>query len=125
MSLNFNDLLSKAFFDWPDEVDLNPLLMGGNGRYSIKGLGQMSDAISERYICTSEEIMLRNLHDAIYEVLHGVAAYTTRVKMSELRAEAIRIRFERRLRNAMEMSELGYSPEDIERARQYFSENQA
>lgn len=68
--------------------------------------------------------MLRNLHDAIYEVLHGVAAYTTRIKISELRPEAIRIRFERRLQNGLEMPEIGYSPEDIELVKKYFYENE-
>ena len=72
---------------------------------------------------TPEEVIMRNLHDAIYEVLHGVAAYTTRVKMSELRPEAIRIRFERRLQKGMEMPEIGYSSEDIELVKKYFSEN--
>ena len=67
---------------------------------------------------------MRNLHDAIYEVLHGVAAYTTRIKMSELRPEAIRIRFERHLQKGIEMPEIGYSPEDIELVKKYFSTNE-
>ncbi|WP_157221517.1 hypothetical protein [Herbaspirillum sp. YR522] len=124
MTLKFNDLLVKAFLDWPQEIDLNPLVKGGDERYSIKGLGQMSDAISKGYIGTSEEVMLRNLHDAIYEVLHGVAAYTTRIKISELRPEAIRIRFERRLQNALKMPELGYLSEDIKLVKRYFSTNE-
>lgn len=126
MTFNFSDLLAKALLDWPDEIDLSPLMRSGNDpmRYSIQGLGQMSDSITERYIGTSEEVMLRNLHEAIYEVLHGAAAYTTRIRMSELRSEAIRSKFEKRLQNAMQIPELDYNPEDIQLIQKYFERNQ-
>jgi hypothetical protein len=125
MPLNFDSLLAKACLDYPEEIDLNFLLQPGENanRYTIKGLGLVCDDIADRYIGTPDEIIFRNLHSAIYSVLHGVGAFVTGVKLSTLRPEAIRIRFEKHLRHAMNMPDLGYSLADIELAKKYFDIN--
>lgn len=127
MTLNFNDLLNRAFLDWPSKINLSDLVKSGSEstRYSIKGLYEISEDVAARYIGTPEEVILRNLHDAIYEVLHGVSAYVTRIEMSELRREAIRSRFEARLHDGIKIPELNCSPEDIQLIKDYFSENAA
>lgn len=124
MLLNFRDLLAKAYLDLPEEVDLSSLVQRSGNRYSVKGLYDLSDDAASQYIGTPEEVILRNLHDAIYAVLHDAAAYITRVRISELRPEAIRLRFERHLHNGIKIPELNYRPEDIELVKKYFHVNE-
>jgi hypothetical protein len=125
MSLRFNDLLVRALLEWPTEIDLRILSRSdpASKRYLIDGLYDISDALEARYIGSAEEMIMRNLHWVIYEVLHEVAANVTRVKTSDLRSDAIRSGFEKNLMDCMKMSELGASPQDIELGKRYFAEN--
>ncbi|NML99361.1 hypothetical protein HHL24_15600 [Paraburkholderia sp. RP-4-7] len=125
MSLKFNDLLAKALAEWPPEIDFKPLLRidPTSKRYSVSGLGEMADEIGDRYIGSTEEIFMRNLHWVIFEVLRDVAANVTRVKTSDLSPDAVRSGFERNLKRCMEMPDLGYPPAAIELGRRYFAEN--
>lgn len=125
MDLNFSILLTRALLDWPKEIDLAALTRSSpdTTRYSIEGLYGMAEKVDERYYDTPEEIILRNMHGAIYEVLHAAGAYVTHVRISDLRSEAIRTSFERHLRECMSRPALEYTAEDIELGGKYFSVN--
>ena len=125
MQYKFDRLLEHALNEWPSVIDLSEILTDGGDltRYQVKGLALTSDEIAEHYIGDAEEIIFRNLHSAIHDVLHGSATFVTRVIMSNLRPGNIRTRFEVRLKSATEILDLGYSFEDIELARRYFAEN--
>lgn len=125
MDLKFEDLLDRALRDWPSEVDLSSLQRSSPEatRYIIEGLYDMTGTIEERYYGAGDEILLRNLHGGIYSVLHDAAAYVTRVRLTDLRPEAIRISFERLLRGCMEGPDPTFPPADIEVGKGYFATN--
>jgi hypothetical protein len=125
MSFKFEDLLSRALAEWPAEIDVHSLRRSKpeSGLYSIRGLYDMADVRESRYIGSPEETIMRNLHTALYEVLHGAAAYVTRIRLSELRPEAVRVRLERRIREYLDAPE-DCRPQDIELGKRYFAENE-
>lgn len=127
MDLKFDALLAQALRDWPSEIDLSKLEKGSpeSLRYTIEGLGERADKIEERYYGAAEEIIFRNLHGGIANVLHTVGAYVTRVRLTDLRPEAIRVKFEMHLRDCMEGPDPTFLPEDIKVGEQYFSVNQS
>ncbi|UVT15736.1 MAG: hypothetical protein H8K04_18355 [Nitrospira sp.] len=126
MDLKFDTLLARALQDWPPEVDLSQLEKGSpeSSRYTIKGLYDKEGEIDERYFGTAEEIIMRNLHSGIYTVLHSIGPYVTHVRLADLRPEAIRVKFEKHLRDCMEGPDPTFPPEDIRLGEQYFSANQ-
>ncbi|MDY7545857.1 hypothetical protein QN360_06730 [Glaciimonas sp. CA11.2] len=125
MELKFNNLLINALSLWPEMVDLSEIVRGDNKSelYSVAGLFPLSEKIITSCTISAEEILLNNLHDALYEVIHGVAIYTTKIRMSDLRCETICMKFERRLNNALHMPDLGYMAEDIQLINEYFIVN--
>jgi hypothetical protein len=125
MSLKFSDLLAKALSEWPTEIRLDPLRTYGpdSAGYTVIGLAEISDAIEAQHIGKADEIIMRNMHCVIYEVVHSVAAYVTRIKMSELRPAAVQEKLDRNVRDCMEMPDLGYPPTAIELGKRYFAEN--
>lgn len=125
MDLKFEILLARALKDWPSEVDLSILEKSGSDetRYTIKGLSDMENTIDERYYGAGDEILLRNLHSAIYTVLHKVAAHVTHVRLADLRLEAVRVSFEKFLRGCMEGPDPTFPPADIQVGEQYFAAN--
>lgn len=127
MDLKFDALLARALQDWPPEVDLSQLekCSPESSRYTIKGLYDKTDEIEERYFGTADEIILRNLHGGIYNVLHSIGAYVTRVRLADLRPETIRSKFEKHLRDCMEGPDPTFPPEDIRVGEQYFAANQS
>lgn len=52
IQLTFESLYRQALMDWPEEIDLRTLQYSSSdlSRYTIKGLGTLSDEIEERYI---------------------------------------------------------------------------
>jgi len=127
MDLRFDVLLARALQDWPDEIDLSQIEKSSpeSSLYSIKDLYEKTDEIEERYYGTAEEIILRNLHGGISGVLHSIGPYVIRVRLADLRPEAIRVKFEKHLRDCMEGPDPTFPPEDIKVGEQYFAVNQS
>jgi hypothetical protein len=125
MSLKFSDLLARALLEWPAEIELKSLRMYDYdaSRYTVEGLAEISDEIEANHIGTVDEIIMRNLHYVIYGVIYAAAAYTTRIRVSELRPLEIQNGLERKMKRCMEDSRLGYTLKDIELAKRYFAEN--
>ena len=125
MQLKFDDLFKRGREDWPAELDLSVLqqIEADLSRYTVKGLGQISDEISERYINDLDEIIMRNLHDAFFEVIHSSAKNILKLDSASIRPEAVRIIFERRLRSAVASKSLGWLPNEISLVESYFSQN--
>lgn len=126
MQYEFDKLLAKALKDWPTEVHMGEIQTsrGDVGRYTVKGLGIMSDAISEKYIGKAEEVIFRCLHQSIYTALHSVAPFVTSLKTANLRPDGIQKRFENHLKAGMSNTEIGYSEEDVAICKAYFDANQ-
>ncbi|MFM0313726.1 hypothetical protein PQR36_02495 [Paraburkholderia nemoris] len=125
MSLKFGDLLARALQEWPAEIDLKHLVRSSptSTGYTVRGLAEISDAIEAQHIGVVDEIIMRNLHCVIYEVVHAAAAYVIRIKVSELRPETVRQKLDRNVRDCMEMPDLGYPPDAIALGKRYFTEN--
>ncbi len=123
--LNFDYLFKQAISVWPNELDLSRLQSTTPefANYTVKGLGMILDEIEELYIGKENEIIWRDLHCAIYEVLHAVAKFVLEFKVSAIRPESVRFIFERRLKTAASSQDLGWCPEDYEAVESYFSQN--
>ncbi|MEG2468785.1 MAG: hypothetical protein RSB86_15465 [Comamonas sp.] len=125
MNYKFDNLLKIALKDWPVDIDLSEIHYSKNdpSKYTVKGLGIMSDLISEKYIGSPDEVIFRNLHQSIYAVLHAAAPNVWAIKISNIRHASVRNRFEKHLKIGVENSEIGYSREDILLCSKYFHEN--
>lgn len=125
MNYKFENLMKIALKDWPADIDLSEIQYSKNdpSTYTIKGLGIMSDTISEKYIGNPEEVIFRSLHQSIYSVLHAAAPNILTIKTSNIRHASVRSRFEKHLKMGMENSEIGYSKGDILACTKYFHEN--
>ncbi|WP_153138729.1 hypothetical protein [Paraburkholderia agricolaris] len=125
MSLTFGDLFARALLEWPVEIDLGRLVRSApaSTSYTVRGLAEISDAIEARHIGTADEIIMRNLHYAIYRAVRDAAAYIVRIKMSDLRSDPIRYKFEEAIKDCMTNLDCGFLSIDIELGKRYFSEN--
>jgi hypothetical protein len=90
----------------------------------VKGLGKRGDNIAEKYIGDSEEVIMRNIHDAISSVLHGAARYSKRVKLADLRDATVKDKFDRSLKDALVMESLRWEAADKELIQRYFQSRQ-
>lgn len=126
MNYKFENLLKIAIEEWPIGLELAQIQVDSQDptRYLVRGLGPLSDSISERWIGQEDEVIFRNLHQSIMEVLHQLATYVVYQKVGDLRAGNIRSRFESHLKNAMRIEEIGYSLTDIELCAAYFRDNE-
>ena len=121
---DFSTLLNKALDDWPKEINFGPLLhqTPGTSLYSVKGLYRLSDEISKPYLGASDEVLMRNIHDAIYEVLHDAAASCIRINLKQLRAETIQRSFESRLEYCLKQKNAGWTNNDKKLISKYFKD---
>lgn len=118
----FTSLLRKALNDWPKEITFGPLYRSkpSENRYTVKKLFPLCEKIIKPYLGTGDEILMRNLHDAIFVVLHNLAAFSARINLQQLRKEAIQQEFEARLRYCHKQKDAGWTKEDKRRIREYF-----
>jgi hypothetical protein len=125
MQLNFEYLFRRVLTDWPDELDLSVLERATPdlGRYAVKGLGTLSDDIEAKYIGKENEIIWRDLHSAMYEVIHAAAKTVLEIKVHSIRPEAVRLVFEKRLNRSAAATTLNWLPEDYALAEAYFAQN--
>jgi hypothetical protein len=95
----FDALFERAAAEWPDEVFIENIdLRDDKATFTTPHLYDLSELISHRYLKHSEEVIMRNLHDSIYGLLHSAARYCVTVRPRELRRSELREKFERRLR---------------------------
>lgn len=121
--LGFQYFFEKALKDWPEEVVFEKVIYYSEERYSIEGLYDFSDALGNSYIGHPEEMIMGNLHDSLYIVLHKLGEYTTRVFLKDIRPEIVQRKLEVRLKSALDDPELGWSAEAIQLIKDYFSVN--
>lgn len=123
---DFESLFLRALHDWPGEVNFGVLQRHDplDERYTIEGLYFLCDKIAEPYLGSIDEILMRNLHDAIYIVLHSAAPYCSDIKVSQLRKETVQSHFERMLAPASISKKNGWTDYDRELVKIYFKETQ-
>lgn len=121
---DFETLLHKALNEWPKEMSFDLLYQSNSSesRYSVKGLFELCEKITKPYLGTADEILMRNLHDAIYGVLHGLAAFCDRVNLKQLRKEAVQRDFENRLEYCQKQKNAGWTNEDRKLIGEYFKD---
>lgn len=125
MQLDFDNLFKRALAAWPEVLDLSVLEYANPdlSSYSVRGLGRLSDEIEDKYIGTNTEIITRTLEDAIYIVIHDTAKTVLKLELSSIRPEAVRLVFEKRLKEAAAAKDLNWRPEDYALAEAYFAQN--
>lgn len=125
MQLDFESLFQQALTDWPEELDLSILQYAelNLSGYAVKGLGILAEDIEDTYIGTATEAITRTLHYAIHEVIHATAKTVLKLYLPLIRPEAVRLVFERRLKEAATATDLNWRPEDYALAEAYFSQN--
>lgn len=116
----FDSLFVSVASEWPEEVDMAVMTLHQNGMYSVVGLYDISEHVSDLYIGKYDEIIKRSLNDAIYSALHEVAATCISVRPLNLRRDIVRKKFEERLADAMSNPSLGWDEQDIVQAKAYF-----
>lgn len=122
-NLDFYLIYEEALNDWPSEVDLTEIEYSdmSSSRYSVSGLGLLAEEIGENYIGTSKEVLMRNIHDSIFDVIHNVARFCNRLRLRDLRKETVKTIFEDRLKDALNMEDLGWEKVDKDLIRRYFA----
>ena len=120
-SPRFTELFQKALADWPECVDLSLLDYSKTPerRYSVKGLGELEDDISTRYIGMENEILMRNLHYVIFVTLHKLAPECKSLRMCDLREDTVKVRFEEWLRKSLNID--GWAVDDVALVERYFA----
>ncbi|WP_334156623.1 hypothetical protein [Oryzomicrobium sp.] len=99
----FSGWLSQALSEWPQSLDLKICYMQSDGqRYVVEGLGQLADDIGDTFIGREDELIFRNLHWAINVAIHGLAKYTTRICLADLRGEPVQDIFNAKLRSCID-----------------------
>ncbi|WP_374380173.1 hypothetical protein [Dongia sp.] len=118
---NFTKLFQLALADWPEIVDLRLLDYSKTAkrRYSVRGLGELEDNISTRYIGTKIEILMRNLHYVIFVTLHKLAPEIESLHLSDLREVTIKARFEEWLRKSLDVE--GWTADDVALVERYLA----
>lgn len=120
--MQFDKLFKKALKDWPRKVLLKKIHYEGE-YYSVDKLFLHCEKVTKRYLGKPEEVIMRNLHDAIFVTLHSAAKYLLSVEISKLRRETIKNEFERRINLSWVSAEDGWTDEDRALVQQYFKYN--
>ena len=123
--LDFLTLLNRALQDWPEEI----LLVESNGLeqpedykiYSI--VYDISMLIHNKYLGTQEEVLAVNLNFAIYTAMHKTLTFLIKIKPVEVRADAIKKDFDRRLHDAISDTDCGWTDSDKRLAQAYLDSN--
>jgi hypothetical protein len=100
--MNFDKLYARALSEWPKEIKFGQLrhYNVSNQTYSTRDLWLLCEEITERNFNSADEVLINHLHDAIYIILHDLAGHCTNIKMSQVRKESVRSKFETRLISA-------------------------
>ncbi|HVZ42322.1 MAG TPA: hypothetical protein VHA82_00820 [Ramlibacter sp.] len=123
--LKFDALFRAALKDWPEALDLTVIETADTelSRYSIRGLGRQAEDIERRYFGKKDEVIRRELHWALYTVIHAAARNITSLRVTAIRAETVRSTFERRLRTAADAKDGEWEAADFALVNRYFEEN--
>ena len=119
MKPSFESLFRSALKEWPETLDLAELNYQDGGRYSVLGLGRQLEKIEQGYIGNKEEVIWRELHWAIFTVIHSLAKNLLELKLSSVRVEAVQRIFEQRLQSAIAAKDPAWDAEDFALAQAY------
>lgn len=116
---NFSSLFQVAIREWSETVNLAELQHQDGGRYSVVGLGKQLEEIEQRYIRSKEEVIWRELHWAIFTVIHSLARSLLELKPSSIRAEEVQRIFKQRLQKAIASKDSEWNADDFVLAQAY------
>jgi hypothetical protein len=120
---NFSSLFQSAIREWSETVNLAELQHQDGGRYSVLGLGRQLEEIEHRHIGSKEEIIWRELHWAIFTVIHSLAKSLLELKPSSVRVEVVQRIFKQRLQTAIAAKDSGWNAEDFSLAQVYLQDD--
>ncbi len=119
---DFESLFRKALRDWPDKIRFGSLHREypSDETYVVEDLYSLCDKAQQPYLGSTEEVLMRNMHDAIYSVLHDAAAHCSYIQLNQLRKDAVRENFELRLAPDRVSKENGWTSDDSKLVKTYF-----
>lgn len=120
---SFPDLFFRAIADWPGVVDVHQLISYATAPdlYTVSGLWETVEQISDRYRGKPEEVLMVNLHWTFYSTIHSAALFCIEFRPSVLRSHTVKKEFTERLEHAISMPDLGWSAEDISLANTFLN----
>lgn len=117
---DFNSLYSRALKEWPQKIEFGHLRnFDKKNGYIVEGLFETYSEKETLYLGDPEEVLMRNLHDAIYCILYDTATYCSTINLDQLRKETVKSKFESLLDSSYIEN---YSDEDKALVKQYFDQ---
>jgi hypothetical protein len=125
IELNFSLIFEHAISEWPVSIDVEALYYAKDKpqKYSVIGLGEMKDDICEKYLNTEYELLICNMHEAIFVTVRSLAELCTLININHIRKSVVKKKFEEKIRRAIEIPELNANSEDIALVKKYLSLN--
>lgn len=123
---NFDELIKIDFEDWPEkivfgeiELDIHP--SDNRNSYLVSGqLEQIWDDIDEKYSDHESSILISNMHDAIYIVVHGAARFINSLERENIRLPEVKYFFEKKILYALTCKDLDWTEKDLQQVYSYF-----
>lgn len=121
--ISFENLYQRAIRDWPDIIDVSSLTWNKDSYQLSKDAQDIVDSIEEKYIGCTDEILIHGLQITIFILVHKIALNCTVVRPSEIRKDVLKSKFEERLHEASNESNLGWTSDDYKLVQEYFEIN--
>ena len=118
---NFSSLFQTAIGEWPEVLNLVELQHQDGERYSVLGLGKQLEEIEYRHIGSKEELIWRELHWAIFTIVHSLAKNLSELRLSNVREEVVQGIFRQRLQLAITSQDSSWNAEDFSLAEAYLT----
>ncbi len=127
IDLLFVNLLKQALDEFPEELLLVKTDQYGNfiDDSICEGIFDLKQELASKYFDKWNEILIANLLDAIFIVLRKLSLITKKIKLSDIREDAIKITYDKILRDTLIIADLGWTEDDKALVKKYFEMNEA
>ena len=95
----FSEWYSKILSEWPLVVDLKSLSHADKDfkSYVVEKLMPLSDEIGDYHIDHKHDDVFRSLNWALTTTIHGAAKHVTKLNISDIREDYVRMAFDKQL----------------------------
>jgi hypothetical protein len=122
MKSSLEPIINAALQEWPAMLNLSELKYQEGDRYSVPGLGHELEMIERKHMGHEDEVVQRELHWAIFTVIHSLAKTIRELKPSTIRADSVSQIFEQRLKSAIASHDPNWNANDFSLAQSYLQD---